>query len=104
MKATPCNNLTVSAKDYADSDIILNNIGYAYVQLGRYDLALENLSKAVTLNANNANANLNLGLTNYNLNRFAEAVKYFDAATALQPNQPELVQKVIADAKAKAGQ
>jgi tetratricopeptide (TPR) repeat protein len=91
-------------QDYPESDIILNNIGYAYVQLGRYDLALENLSKAVSINANNANANLNLGLTNYNLNRFAEAVKYFDAATALQPNQPELVQQVIADAKAKAGQ
>lgn len=91
-------------QDYPDSDIILNNLGYAYIQTGRYDLALDNLNRALAINANNVNANLNLGLTNYNLGRYADAVKAFDAALALEPNQPELVQRVYADAKAKAGQ
>jgi tetratricopeptide (TPR) repeat protein len=91
-------------QDYPESDIILNNLGYAYIQTGRFDLALETLNKAITINANNAQANLNLGLTNYNLGRWADAVKAFDAALALEPNQPELVQRVIDDARAKAGQ
>lgn len=91
-------------QDYPDSDIILNNLGYAYIQTGRYDLALDNLNRALAINASNVNAHINLGLTNYNLGRYAEAVKAFDAALALEPNQPEIVQQVIAAAKAKAGQ
>jgi superkiller protein 3 len=91
-------------QDYPNSDTILNNLGYAYILLGRYDLALDNLSKAVAAKPDNAQANLNLGLTYYNLNRFAEAVTYFDTALQLQPQQPDYVQQVIADAKTKAGQ
>jgi tetratricopeptide (TPR) repeat protein len=91
-------------QDYPNSDIILNNLGYAYIQTGRFDLALEHLNKALSINANNAQANLNLGLTNYNLGRWAEAVRAFDTALQLEPNQPEFVQRVIADARAKAGQ
>lgn len=91
-------------QDYPNSDIILNNLGYAYIQTGRFDLALEHLNKALAINANNAQANLNLGLTNYNLGRWADAVRAFDTALQLEPNQPELVQRVIDDARAKAGQ
>jgi Flp pilus assembly protein TadD len=91
-------------QDYPDSDTVLNNLGYAYILLGRYDLALDTLNKAVAAEPDNAQANLNLGLTYYNLNRFAEAVTYFDTALQLQPQQPDYVQQVITDAKTKAGQ
>jgi Flp pilus assembly protein TadD len=91
-------------QDYPDSDTVLNNLGYAYILLGRYDLALDTLNKAVAAKPDNAQANLNLGLTYYNLNRFAEAVTYFDTALQLQPQQPDYVQQVITDAKTKAGQ
>jgi tetratricopeptide (TPR) repeat protein len=91
-------------QDYPESDIILNNLGYAQLELGRLDLSLGNLNKAIGINPNNVEAHRNLGLANYNLGRFAEAVKSFEAAIALEPNQPDLVQQVLADARAKAGQ
>jgi tetratricopeptide (TPR) repeat protein len=91
-------------QDYPNNDIILNNLGYAQLELGRLDLALENINKSLTVNPNNVNANLNLGLANYRLGRWADAVKAFEAALALEPNQSDVVQKALADAKAKAGQ
>jgi tetratricopeptide (TPR) repeat protein len=91
-------------QDYPESDTILNNIGYTHLQLGRLDLALDNLNKSLAINPNNMYAHRNLGLTYYRLGRWADAVKAFDAMVALEPTQPELVQQVYADAKAKAGQ
>ncbi|HKI57737.1 MAG TPA: tetratricopeptide repeat protein [Trueperaceae bacterium] len=89
-------------KAFPNSDIILNDLGYAHLQLGRYDLALEQLDKAVSANPNNAQAHLNLGLTYYALGRYSDALKEFDAAVKLDPNLQSSVSQVRQDAQKKA--
>jgi len=89
-------------KTFPNSDIVLNDLGYAHLQLGRYDLALEQLNKAVAANPKNAQAHLNLGLTYYGLGRYADAVKEFDTAVKLDPNLQSTVSKVRQDAQKKA--
>ncbi|MGL4608396.1 MAG: tetratricopeptide repeat protein [Trueperaceae bacterium] len=91
-------------QDYPESDTILNNLGYAHLLLGRMDLALENLNKAVSIDSSNDQAYLNLGLAYYNLNNFTDAVKAFDAALAINPNQPEQALEIIEETRTKAGQ
>lgn len=90
-------------KSFPKSDIVLNDLGYAHLQLGRYDLALEQLDKAVSANPDNAQAHLNLGLTYYGLGRYGDAVKEFDTAVKLDPNLQSTVSQVRQDAQKKAG-
>jgi len=89
-------------KAFPDSDIVLNDLGYAHLQLGRFDLALEQLGKAVKANPKNAQAHLNLGLTYYGLQRYSDAVSEFDTAVKLEPNLQPSVAKVRQDAQQKA--
>lgn len=82
--------------------VLLNNLGFAYLQVGRYDLALETLQEAVSLDAGNARAHFNLGLTYYGLGRFALAVAAFDAALAIEPSLERSAAAAIEEARRRA--
>ncbi|MEX2535783.1 MAG: tetratricopeptide repeat protein [Trueperaceae bacterium] len=70
---------------YPDSDTVLNNLGYAQLQLGRLDLALDALRQAVSANSENPSVHVNLGLTFYGLGRHVEALESWDRAIAIEP-------------------
>lgn len=89
--------------DLGDNDVLLNNLGYAQLQVGRLDLSLETLRQATTVNPDNARAHLNLGLTYYGLARFDDAVDAFDVALALDPTLTAAAGGVIDDARRRAG-
>lgn len=88
--------------DLGDNDVLLNNLGYAHLQVGRLDLALEVLRSAVAANPDNARAHLNLGLAYYGLARFGDAVRSFDAALGLDPSLASSAGPVIDDARRRA--
>jgi tetratricopeptide (TPR) repeat protein len=88
--------------DLGDSDVLLNNLGYAQLQVGRLDLALETLRLAVAANPDNARAHLNLGLAHYGLARFVDAVASFDAALALDPSLEATAGPTIEDARRRS--
>ncbi len=85
-----------------DQDVLLNNLGYAHLQVGRFDRALATLTAAVAANPANARAHLNLGLTYYGSSRFPEAVAAFDRALELDPTLEASAADAIADARARA--
>ena len=89
---------------FPESDAILSNLGLAQLELGRLDLALPNLEKAVAANDQNPNAHLNLGQVNYELGRYAAAVSEWDKAVALDASLESSIADRLADARAKAGQ
>jgi tetratricopeptide (TPR) repeat protein len=93
---------TVALAGFPDSDIVLNNLGLAQLDIGRFDLALESLERARSLNANNANARLNLGLVYYELGRYGDAVLEWEAAIALDSSLQSAVESRLADARARA--
>jgi len=93
----------VARDDLGDNDVLLNNLGYAQLQVGRLDLALETLREALSLNPDNARAHLNLGLTLYGLSRFGDAADAFDAALALDPSLAAVAGSVIEDARRRSG-
>ena len=84
------------------SDILLNNLGYAHLQVGRLDLALVSLREAIAANPSNARAHLNLGLAYYGLARFGDAVASFDTALALEPALAATAGEVIDEARRRA--
>lgn len=71
---------------FPTSGTVLNNYGFAWLQLGRYDRALPTLRDAVDAAPDNARAHLNLGLTYYGLSRFEDAIAAWDRAVALDPS------------------
>jgi len=83
--------------------VLLNNLGYAQLQVGRLDLALETLRLALEADPGNARAHLNLGLTYYGLARFADAADAFDEALAIDPSLAGVAGSVIEDARRRAG-
>ena len=85
-----------------DRDVLLNNLGYAHLQVGRFDRALETLTAAVAANPDNARAHLNLGLTYYASSRFRDAVASFDRALELDPSLQSSAADAIADARQRA--
>ena len=89
--------------ELGDNDVLLNNLGYAQLQVGRLDLALDTLRLALEANPDNARAHLNLGLTFYGLSRFADAVEAFDDALALDPALAGVAGTVIGDARRRSG-
>lgn len=88
--------------DLTDNDVVLNNLGYAHLQVGRLDRALVALRAAVEANPENARAHLNLGLAQYGSGRFTEAVASFDRALALDPTLEASAAETIEDARARA--
>ncbi|MBW6455991.1 MAG: tetratricopeptide repeat protein, partial [Trueperaceae bacterium] len=89
--------------ELGDNDVLLNNLGYAQLQVGRLDLALETLRLALEANPANARAHLNLGLTFYGLSRFTDAADAFDEALARDPTLAGVAGSVIDDARRRAG-
>jgi tetratricopeptide (TPR) repeat protein len=75
----------IAAESYPDSDTVLNNLGYAQLQLGRFDLALTTLQHAAEANGENSRVQVNLGLTFFGLGRFDDALAAWDRAIALEP-------------------
>ena len=71
---------------FPDSGTVLNNYGFAWLQLGRYDRALPTLRDAIEAAPENARAHLNLGLTYYGLARFEDALASWDRAVELDPS------------------
>ena len=88
--------------DLGSSDVLLNNLGYAHLQVGRLDLALATLRTAVALAPGNALAHLNLGLVHYGLTRFPEAVASFETALGIDPSLEAEIASVLADARRRS--
>lgn len=93
---------TAALTAFPNSDIILNNLGLAQIELGRLDLALEHLNQAIELNPSNDQAHLNLGLAYYQLNDFAQAISAWETATSLNPALNDSVADLLADAREKS--
>jgi tetratricopeptide (TPR) repeat protein len=62
------------------------NLGRLYMELNRYDLAVDWLGTAVRVNPNHFRAQVNLGVTLQALKRYEEAVVAHRAALALNPD------------------
>lgn len=88
--------------DLGEQDVLLNNLGYAHLQVGRFDRALPTLQAAIAANPDNARAHLNLGLAYYGAGRFVDAVAAFDRALALEPALEASAAAQIADARRRA--
>lgn len=82
-----------------ESDIVLNNLGYAYLQTGRVDLALEHLRGAVAANDGNAQAHLNLGLAYLTLQNHEQALAQFERAVELDPALGPTLEQLIASTR-----
>lgn len=79
------NSYERAREDMPGSATVLNNLGFAYYQIGRFDRALQYLGEAVEADGNNVEAQLNLGLVNYALDRYAQAVGPLERALSLDP-------------------
>lgn len=86
-------------EDLGENDVLLNNLGYAHLQVGRLDRALSALRAAVAANPDNARAHLNLGLAYYGAEDFDAAVASFDRALALEPALGDSAAPTIQDAR-----
>ncbi len=84
-------------EDLDESAPVLNNLGFAYFRLGRFDRAIEFLERAVAANPENAEAQLNLGLIYYDLERYAQAVGPLEQAVQLRPELAETSVQVGAE-------
>lgn len=88
----------IALEAYPESDTVLNNLGYAQLQLGRLDLALDLLRRAVAVNSENPNAHVNLGLIFFGLGRYGEALESWERAVSLEP----ALQDDLADIRRRA--
>jgi tetratricopeptide (TPR) repeat protein len=82
--------------------VLLNNLGFAQLQVGRLDLALETLREAVAVDGENARAHFNLALTYYGLSRFVDAAASFDRALALDASLERSAAGVIEESRRRA--
>ena len=87
-----------------DSDIVLNNLGYSQLSVGRYDLALPLLRQAVAANAANPQAHMNLGLTFFGLSRYSDAISSWETAIGLQPELAATLEDLVQEARSRLGQ
>src|SRR5690625_561972 len=87
-----------------DSDVVLNNLGYAPLVVGRYDLALPLLRQAVAANSGNSQAHMNLGLAYFGLGRYSDAVGFWEQALTLQPDLAGTLDELIQEARSRSGQ
>ncbi len=93
----------VALETFPESDIVLNNIGYAQMELGRFDLALDYLRRAIAANPQNAQAHLNLGVTYYAVQRFEDAITQFAEAGRLDPSIAATTEALIDDVRERLG-
>jgi tetratricopeptide (TPR) repeat protein len=85
-----------------DNDILLSNLGFAHLQLGRLDLALEALEAAVASNPGNAQAHFNLGLAEFGVARFVAAVASFERAVELAPELAQTAEPFLFEARRRS--
>lgn len=90
-------------EELPDSDVLLNNLGYANLVIGRYDRALPLLRDAVSLNDGNAQAHLNLGLTFFSLSRYGDAVASWENALRLDPTLDDSIAELLEAARSRSG-
>ena len=62
------------------------NRGLAYLQLGKYDLALVDCATSIELSPQDARGYYNCGVSHYGLGQFEQALKEFTTTTELAPN------------------
>ena len=89
---------------FPDSDVVLNNLGLVQLELGRLDLALDYLNRAVAVNADNADAQLSLGQTYFELGNYTSAVSFWERAVALKPELEGAIAKRLGEARSRLGQ
>ncbi len=94
----------VALESFEDSDIVLNNLGYAQLEVGRFDLALDTLRRAIQANPENAQAHLNLGVAFYAVQRYEDAIQSFAEAGRLDPNLAATTETLIEDVRERLGQ
>lgn len=87
-----------------ENDTVLNNLGYGWLELGRYDRALEHLTRAVAANPDNPQAHLNLGVVYYALQRYDDSIAELEEAARLDPRLTTTVESLISDVRRGAGQ
>ena len=85
-----------------ENDVLLSNLGFAHLQLGRLDLALEVLQAAVASNPANPQAHFNLGLAYFGVARFVEAVTSLERAVELAPELRETAAPFLAEAQRRS--
>lgn len=94
----------VALQAFPESDIVLNNLGYAQLELGRFDLALDYLRRAVASNPSNARAHLNLGLVRFATGQYDSAIASFEEAARLDPRLTSTTDQLITSARERSGQ
>lgn len=94
----------VALDAFGESDIVLNNIGYAYLELARYDLAVEYLNRALAANKDNAQVHLNMGLYYFALQRYPDAISAFEEAIRLDQGLQTAAGALIEASRERAGQ
>jgi len=65
--------------------IVLNKMGMAQIQMGRFDEAKKNFEKSIKLDKTYSKAQNNLGSVFYRNKKYGRAVKYFKRAIELEP-------------------
>jgi len=85
-----------------DNDVLLSNLGFAHLQLGRFDLALDALQAAVASNPENPQAHFNLGMAQLGVARFVEAAASFERTVALAPELAASVEPFLAEARRRS--
>lgn len=78
------------------SVVVANNLGFAYLSIGRYDKALPELRRAVQLNPEHAQAQLNLGLAYFQLGRADDARAALQTAASLDASLTGPVNELLA--------
>ena len=85
-----------------ENDVLLSNLGFAQLQVGRLDLALESLEAAVASNPENPQAVFNLGLAQFGVARFVEALASFERAVELAPELRESAEPFLEEARRRS--
>ena len=67
----------------------INDLGFAYCQLGNYALAISDYNKAIAIDPNFADAYVGRGLSYANQGKFAQAISDYNKAIALEPTFAE---------------
>lgn len=87
------------------SDIVLNNLGFAQFEVGRFDLALDYLRQALAANPENPRVHLNIGIVYFGMQFYEQAIGPLQEAERLEPGLRETTQELITAARERlAGQ
>ena len=76
-------------RDWPDQHIALTMLGFIALQVGKHDIALDQLSRAVEIKTDNADAHHNLAIALNALGRTQDAVTSYRRALAINPERAE---------------